>query len=330
MKRVTVFVLILASLLPLSARPRLVLDLGTAQGEVAAMVGGTVERVAEHSLLSRMEGEGSLSISLDDYLLTEPYDLRLGLMVSYGEKSLPLQVSLHAQSLGALEKGLERKLSLLLLYDGLLFVEEDEALRLGSSYNQGYASSDPLGKGEYYQVLDAEAKRWGSVVVQQVGAVSILAQTEGKELLPSMRLKRMEGRAVSLSLLVSQTRDLFFDALYEQEVGLYPFTFLVGVGTSPVGLHAQTGLAVRLPLSLLFGIHHGVWRNSSLSASCTLGLGYALSDSQLLLGSRVVVSYQYRIGDLRLEGGVGNQNWASEHSSFGSGLFLMLGTAYTW
>ena len=107
------------------------------------------------------------------------------------------------------------------------------------------------------------------------------------------------------------------------------FCGLIFTSFSP-SLDGRAVVAAALPLSMVFGLYSGFWRNSSLAMECSLGLGYSLSDGVLLYGSSALLTYSYRMQGYSLALGIGNKHWVSEQVSFSSGLFMQLGLAYTW
>ncbi len=340
MRRTLLSLMMLLCLSSLFARPTLVVSAG-GEGPGYALMVGVVERVSEHSLLSRMGGEGVLSVGISDLLEAKPNALSATVLFRYEERELQLCVSAEAKDAKKLGKELEKRLSSMLLYDGRTLFEAEDALLIEYTYNQGYASLSSLHKGDHYKGLDAGANRWATVEVLQVFGedepVSLLVGTSGKKLLPGMRLEKQAGKSVSLSVssFLTTGGKLSLEGLYSQEVGLYPFTLVLGGGFDIAGstlssLYGQAGFAVRLPLSMVFGIHSGFWRNSSLAMRCTLGLGYSLTESDMLYGSSAVLTYRYHLSGMGLDVGVGSKHWASELSKHSSGLFMQLGLAYTW
>ena len=340
MRRSLFFFIILLCLSSLLARPSIGC-MTEAQSPGYTLMAEVVKRVATESLLPRMEGEGELSVYISHLLEPEVNALSAVLLFSYGEKELQLCLSAEAKDSKHLVKELETRLFSMLLYDGRALYEEDDALVVDYTYNQGYASLILLHKGDYYKGLDAEGDRWATVVVQRSfeedDPVSLLVGLSGKKLLPGMRLEKQSGKSVSLALSRSLASDGQFsvDGMYSQDVGLYPFTLVVGgeFGLANSGLssvYGKAGFAVHLPLSMLFGIDAGFWRNSSVAMMCTLGIGYSPLTSDILYGSSAVFSYRYTLQSVGLDVGVGNKNWASKTTSSSSGLFMQLGLAYTW
>ncbi|MGB4407903.1 MAG: hypothetical protein WBI82_13655 [Sphaerochaeta sp.] len=340
MRRTLLSVMMLVCLSPLFARPTLVVK-AEAESPSYAMLTGVVARVGEQSLLSRMDGEGVLSISLSDLLEIEPNALSATVLFSYGPRTLQLFLSAKGEDSKKLEKALEQRLSSMLLYDGRALFESEDSLLVEYAYESGYATLSPLQIGDHYKGLDAQGNRWATVVVRHVSneenPVSLLVGTSGKELLPGMRLEKQEGREISLSVSRALTRggQLAIEGFYSQEVGLYPFTLVMGggfdfTGSTLSGMNGQAGFVLQLPLSMIFGLHSGFWRNSSLSMRCTLGLGYALSGADLLYGSNALFFYRYRLDSLGFDIGVGNKHWVTELGAYSSGLFMQLGLAYTY
>ena len=327
----------------LLARPTLVVK-AEEESLSYALLAGVAERVAEHSLLSRMEGEGVLSISLYDLLETEPNALSATILFSYGEVSLELCIRSKGKDARHLERALEKKLSSMLLYDGSVLFDTGPSPLVDYTYTHGYASLSSLSKGDRYVGLDAGGQRWATVEVLrsldgEEGPVSLLVGTSGKELLPGMRLEKQAGKSLSLSVSTllgkGPTPRVGIEGLYGQEVGIYPFGLVLGggfdlSGTAFSSVYAQAGLSVHLPLSMAFGLEGGFWRNSSLAMRCTLGLGYSLAESDLLFGSNALFLYQYHLRGYCFEVGLGNKYWASEQSTHSSGLFMQLGLTYTW
>lgn|GEM_PF-5373038 len=340
MRRTLFSLMMLFCLSSLFARPSLVVRT-EAESPSYALMAGVVARVGEQSLLSRMDGEGELTITVTNLLEAEANALSATVLFSYEGREL--QVFLRAEGKDAkhIEKHLEQNLSSMLLYDGMVLFEAAPAPSIDYTYNQGYASLSLLDKGDHYRGIDAGGTKWATVVVQkgfdEEEPVSLLVGTGGKKLLPGMRLEKQAGKSVQLvvSQVLKTDGPFGIEGLYSQEVGLYPFSLVVGGGIDLASsdlssLYAQAGFAIHLPLSMLFGIDSGFWRNSSLGMRCTLGLGFALADADLLFGSNVAFTYRYSFGDMGFDVGVGNKHWASDHKAYSSGLFMQLGLAYTW
>ncbi|MBI9093905.1 MAG: hypothetical protein JEY71_03375 [Sphaerochaeta sp.] len=340
MRRVLLSVMMLVCLSSLFARPTLVVTAG-GESPSYALLTGVVTRVGEQSLLSRMDGEGVLSVFISDLLETEPNALSATVLFSYGQRTLLLSLSAKGRDPKKLESSLEQRLSSMLLYDGMALFASEDMLFVEYAYESGYATLSSLQIGDHYKGLDAQGNRWATVVVRHVSddkdPVSLLVGTSGKELLPGMRLEKQEGREVSLSVskVLAAGGQLGIEGFYSQDVGLYPFTLVMGVGidltgSALSGMNGQAGFALQFPLSMIFGLHSGFWRNSSLSMRCTLGLGYALSDTNLLYGSNALFVYRYRLDSLGFDVGVGNKYWVTELGAYSSGLFMQLGLAYTY
>ncbi len=341
MKRITVGLLILVCLSSLFGRPTLMV---TSEGEGSSytLVAGLLERVVPALLLSRIDGEGELSVFIGA-LEAEENSLSVDLLFSYEGKSLSVLLSAQAKDSTHLGEELERRLSSLLLYEGLALVEKREPLVVEYTHASGYATLVPLRKGEHYKGLDADGNRLATAVVQQVitdpSPLSLLAATSGKTLLPGMRLEKMGGKAVEFTISSSLAvwPSLGFDGAYTQDIGLYPFRLVAGGGFTFSGqplsfssLYGRFGFAVTLPLSMVGGIQGGFWRNSALAMECSVGLGFAPGQSALLYGSTATFTYRYHLEAYTLSLGVGNKYWASKASPFTSGLFIQLGLAYTW
>ncbi len=339
MRRALIPVILLICLSSLVARPTLVLEARGGEPGYAHLM-AVVERVANHSLLSRMGGEGELFITISDLVEPRENALSATVLFTYGERTL--QLCLRSEANDA--RHLEERLSSMLLYDGMDLFEVEASLVVAHTYDQGYASLSPLHKGDSYKGLDAEGGTWATVVVRRVLAdeeapVSLLVSTSGKKLLPGMKLEKQAGKSASLSIssLLGTRPDslISLEGLYGQDVGLYPLTLVLGGGFDVAGstvdtVYGQVGLNVRFPLSMAFGLHAGFWRNSSVAMGCTLGLGYALDDGPMLYGSGAVFSYRYQGQVVGIDIGVGTKHWASDLKSYSSGLFMQLGLAYTW
>lgn len=340
MKRALLPILLLLSLSSLLARPTLVVETA-GQGSSYALLGTVVRRVGEQSLLSRMDGDGELSVLIGEVLSEEENSLSANLLFTYGERTLELCLS--ADDARNLEKELERRLTAMLLYDALALMEAEPSPVVDYTYATGYASRSILRKGSPYKGVDAQGKRWGSAMVQHVGdesdPLSLLAGTGGAALLPGMRLVELQGRAVELAFfgMLASPLGLGLDLSYSQDIGLYPFSLVVGGGLDFQGeglslssLYGRAGFVVAFPLSAAFGLQSGFWRNSTLAMECTLGLGYSLVDSLLLYGSSALFTYRYHLGGYSLALGLGNRHWVTSEESYRAGLFMRLGLAYTW
>ena len=334
--------MLLLCLSSLFARATLVVK-AEGEGAAYALISDAVARVSEQSLLSRMDGEGELIITISDLLEESSNTLSATVLFSYGKNELQILLSAEGNDPNHLQKQLEQKLSSMLLYDGRLLFEAGPAPLIDYTYTQGYASLSSLHKGDHYKGLDAEGARWATVVVQQTfdqeDPLSLLVGTSGKKLLPGMKLEKQAGKSVSLSLSsllqASSSPRLAIEGLYSQEAGLYPFALVLGGGfalacSALASLYFQAGFVVNLPLSMLFGIEGGLWRNSTLAMRATVGLGYAFSGSGVLYGSSAVFTYRYHLDGIGFDIGVGNKHWASELGIHSSALFMQLGLAYTW
>lgn len=340
MRRTLISVMMVLCLSSLFARVTLVVET-EGKSPSYALMAGVAEYVAESSLLPRMGGEGVLSLYISDLLETDPNALSALLLFSYGERTLQLYLSADAKDSKHLEKVLKERLASMLLYDGMVLFEAETSPCIDYTYSYGYASLVPLRKGDLYKGLDAEQNRWATVVVQRTfesdDPVSLLVGTGGKKLLPGMRLEKQAGKSLSLFLSGTPVSGAPFSigGLYSQQIGLYPFTLVLGAGSditasSLTTVYAQAGLAVNLPLSMIFGLNSGFWRNSSLAVRCTLDFGYVVSEEELLYGSSAVFTYRYHIGGVGLDVGLGNKRRAPEFTGASSGLFMQLGLAYTW
>lgn len=342
MKRTLLSLLIFLILSSLFALPTLVVS---AEGEEQsyALVHSIVERVATHSLLSRLEGEGVLTVTMSELVAEGESALSVDLLFNYEEKTLQLCLSAEAKDAKHLKKELEERLASILTYDGMTLIETGAPPIVDYTYKTGYASLSSLRKGTHYLGLDAQGNRWANTVVHQVSdeekPLSLLVATGGRALLPGMRLQEQSGREVALSFSSTFSNNPTFglDGSYSQDIGLYPFSLVLGGGLdmggkplSPSSLYGRAGFAVTLPLSMVFGLRSGFWRNSALVMECTLGMGYSLADRALLYGSNALFTYRYRLQGYSLGLGIGNKHWVSEQSSFSSGLFMRLGLAYTW
>lgn len=342
MKRILLPLMMLVCLSSLLGRPTLVVS-SEGEGPAYALLESIVERVGSRSLLTRTDGEGELSVFIDALQVEEANALSANLLFSYGERTLTLCLSAQAKDARHLEKELEERLSSMLLYDGLSLFEATDVLVVDYTYYSGYAALAPLRKGERYKGLDAQGNRWATAVVQHTftepSPVSLLVATGGKALLPGMRLEALKGRALQISLFssLSSLPGFGLEGTYSQDIGLYPFTLVLGGGLDFKGkplaiasLYGRAGFAVTLPLSMVFSLNGGFWRNSALMMECTVGLGYAPFDNSMVFGSTALFSYRYHLGSYSLNLGLGNRHWASKGGPFSSGLFMQLGLAYTW
>lgn len=342
MKRTLLACLLLFSLSSLFARPTLVVD-AEGEGDSYTLVRSVVEEVATHSLLSRLDGEGVLSVTISELVAEGEHAVSADLLFTYEQRTLQLCLSAAAKDAKHLQKELEERLLSTLAYDGLALVEAGPSPVVDYTYATGYASLASLRKGAQYLGLDAQGNRWATTVVQQLSdgeyPVSLLAATGGRALLPGMRLQEQKGRQAALSLdsTFSENPVLGIDGSYSQDIGLYPFSLVLGGGLdmdakplSVTSIYGRAGFAVTLPLSMVFGLSSGFWRNSALVMECTLGMGYSFRDGSLIYGSNALFSYRYRLQDYSLGLGIGNKHWASVEGTFSSGLFMRLGLAYTW
>jgi len=342
LKRALLPLLLLICLASLPARPTLVVE-AAGQGGLYSLLRAVVQRVGEHSLLSRMEGEGELSVLIGEVLSEEANAVSADLVFTYEGRILELCLSANAKDGRHLERALESRLSSMLLYDGLALIEAEPSPAVDYTYATGYASRSILHKGSLYKGVDAQGNRWATAVVQHVAddlsSLSLLSATAGRTLLPGMRLVALQGRAVELAFfgMLSSPLGLGLDFSYSQDIGLYPFSLVVGggldvhgQGLSPSSIYGRAGFVVAFPLSMAFGLRSGFWRNSSLAMECTLGLGYGFDEALLLYGSTALFTYRYHLQGYTLALGLGNRHWVSGEGSFSSGVFMRLGLAYTW
>lgn len=302
--------------------PAATLELETESG-VSDRVRLSVKRALERSMLPRLKADETLIAQL-----TELSVLRL----QVGERTLTLDI---ATDDGDLEEYLVSNLH----YDGLSLLQDLPLLGLEVALDRGFAvaldSEKHIREGLSYWVLDGQGDKRGVVVATHVrkneSKLAFLQQTAGKELSLGMGLVPMGSFPLSLHFSLHQggTVGFAFDSSYP--LPSYPFRVLFGL-TSPDLKQGflVVGLGSELPLSILFSSKTQFVRAISLEGRALVGIGTAFTGGGLLYYSEGSLALVYRMGALAFSLGGGNRVSATSAALTHQGLFLSLGTSYTY
>lgn len=318
MRQVLLLLGLLVLLSPLGAAT-LALD---ADSTIDAKVVSLVEQALLQSMLPRLAADGQLDARLETTKVVQVYHL----VLTYGERSIFLDVGYEVETLGERLRGQ-------LDQEGLALLGEQEHPYLQYRLGSGFASSCKLDVGHPYWVLDGQNQRLGQVVATKNHAdkeLSFLSQRGGKSLGLGMQLVAMSPFSTALSTSLDQAGHLGIDVRLSYALARYPFSLVANVGYAQPGLsHVDLGLQSLIPLSHLFGTKYHLVRNLSLGAQALVGIGFGLPAS-FSLRSEGLLFLSYQLGPFALMVGGGNRIGADSLALVEEGLFFSVGTAYTY
>lgn len=279
-----------------------------------------VKRALERSLLPRMQSGETLRAHLFGL-----YSLHL----QVGERELAFDLSPSVEDL-------EEHLVSSLEYDGLSLLESIPVVGLEFAVERGFATTDRLiGEGRSYWVLDGQGNKRGVVVASHVrkseSSLAFLQQSSGKELFTGMGLAPMGPLSLSLGFSLDESGALGVDVTTSYPLASYPFSVLLGLVTPDFQQgYLVGGLISIVPLTHLFSSKTHLVRNLGLEGRVLVGLGTSFGGGGLLYYSEGSLALVYRRGEWTFSLGGGNRVTASSPALVHRGLFLSLGTSYTY
>ena len=302
--------------------PAATLELESESG-VSDQVRLSVKRALERSMLPRLKADETLVAHLSELSV---------LILQVGERTLTLDIATD-------DKDLEEYLVSNLRYDGLSLLQALPPLRLEVALERGFAvsldSEKHIREGLSYWVLDGQGNKRGVVAASHVRKsepkLAFLQQTAGKELSLGMGLVPMGSFPLALHFSIGQGGALGFGVDSSYPLPSYPFRLLFG-STSPDLKQGflVAGLGAELPLSGLFPSRTHFVRAISLEGRALVGIGTAFAEGGLLYYSEGSIALVYRMGAWSFSLGGGNRVSASSGALAHQGLFLSLGTSYTY
>lgn len=294
------------------------LELDSEEG-VAESVGLSVRRALERSMLPLLK---------EDEILVARLDASLALELRVDDRHLTLNIPAHT-------KDVEDYLVSNLSYDGLVLLQELPALRLEFSHDRGFAAGSALVEGRPYLVLDGQGNTRGVVVASHVRrqepVLAFLQQTSGKELLVGMGLEPMGLFPLSVDMYLQGDGSMGLGVGTSYPLGSYPFRLHFGFASPDLQQgYLVAGLGAALPFSHLFSPNNHLVRSLSLEGKALFGVGTSFSEGGLYYAAEGSISLVYQRGAWSFRVGGGNHVSASAGTLKRQGLFLNLGTAYTY
>lgn len=352
MKRLSSLLLVLIASLPLycaEAKISIQLSPTDSQTEFGFLVAEAVQLATEESFLPRLSSslEEDLVVAIGPLQVSEGFEVSCPLVFSFKGKLLEQRLHGVGKDAASLKENLRQALYDQLRYDALTLLPPDNDFRLDYCYRTSYAAFLPplldVRKGEYVTVVDAQGTRTGLLLADSIiegeNPLVRFLPLYGKTLLPGMKLEKLEGKTLALSVPLSYHDNLIglgLEGTYSQNVGLHPFLFSLKGSASyrfddSFACMALAGFEVHLPLSLVFGSTGRMPSASTLVASCRVGLGFSTTETDLLFGSEAEVAYRYHLSSAwALQLGISSKNWSLSDVKYDAGLSLLLTTAYTW
>ncbi len=295
---------------------------------VPQSVQSVVRNTVQEALLSRLGEQGTLFATLMEDEQQEGYILSL----SFGEKDLEYHLLGNPETF-------EKRLYSALNHDGtmLLPVIPTPALTFVSGRDYGVEHDDlRVGEGAWFNVLDSEGVRRGMVVVNEVAdqeeeGLLFLSQISGKPLFLGMGIQETGNTGVSLSLSFDRALSSQLDLLIAKPLPWHPFSIRLGFSSDLLSRHyGSMGISAMVPLSNLFHGKNWAVRNLSLEGTSLLSVGYDTSLHEAIFKASGEVALTCRLFQWAFSLAVGNRITATESLLLEQGLFLKLGTAYTY
>ncbi len=285
-----------------------------------------VKQVLEDAMLVRLPEEGILYANLKADTQQTGYVLSL----SYGQAELTLDLKGNPKEIG-------KRLFIALDHEGLRLLPSIPEPALSVSYPRGYAAkSETLQakQGDAFFVLDAQQRRQGSVVVAKTNpalGLFIFEQTWGKPLFQGMQLVHKGNLSISLTTAVDVNLSTTVQLLVDFPLNSYPFSFHAGFeSVLPDHYGGTVGLSSSVPLSQLFGNGSVLSRNISIGATALLSVGYDFDSLNLYYHASGQFDVSYHFENWAATLSLGNHVLATTQVLTEQGLFLKLGTSYTY
>jgi len=296
-----------------------------------AWVVNAIERSARSSLIPRLGQGGSLIATLEN---TQGNSAKI--VFQYGERSFEMDLAYGNLD----EKELFQLLNQQLSYDGLQLIELPSGPYISYIQDKSALASAVLDLGSRFWFLDGEGRKRGSVLVSKVfpdekQPFSLLSQTAGLSMLPGLSLVAQKPLNPGLCITLSQKLDIGLDAKITLQGAIPPFDITVSPGILVSGgdlanVHLLLGPEVEVPLSQMFGHRSSLFRNLGFSASALAGLGFAPSSKSVVYGGEFRLAISLRVQGFEFQLLGGNRIWTDGVNAYNQGLFLGLGTSYTW
>lgn len=304
MKRLSLLLLLLSILLPLSAvEVDVASDLGVPPS-VVHMLSRTLTRAVK----GRYEGDARACILA--YRIDEEH---------YGEKSLVFleyeflnrthRVVESGKDIVAAIRSLPRAVEDELRYESVLMMAPP---RLDYQFGISYSSLIPdAHKGDVYRLVGVDGKTYGAFTVDDTEeGVAIFSPLQRRLSSPGMRMDRSGSNFLSFQYAPVFTvgSRAAFSLSYHNSAFLYPFnpqlSFDFGYSYDKPYFYGGLGLSYTLHLSALFNSHLSIAEEGSIAFS-VLAL-WGQYDGHESYGAKLSILYQYFITD-RLYGGMGTE-----------------------
>ncbi|MGE4453137.1 MAG: hypothetical protein AB7D92_01270 [Sphaerochaeta sp.] len=294
--------------------------------DVPQSVIDTVFGTIQEALLSRLGEKGTLFAELMADEQQEGYHLSL----AFQEKTLEYHL------LGDPET-FEKRLYSALNHDGTTLLNEipSPALTFVSGRGYGVERGDlKVGESALFNVLDSTGVRRGMVITNEVAdqeGLLFFSQISGKPLFLGMGIQETGNTGVSLSLSFDKALTSQLDLLVAKPLPWYPFSFHLGFSSNLMNQHyGSMGISAMVPLSNLLHGKNWAVRNLSLEGTSLLSAGYDTTLREAIFQASGEVALTCRVFQWAFSLAVGNRITATESLLLEQGLFLKLGTAYTY
>lgn len=327
MKRFLVASALLFLCLTLGAAELKVLGVDAVPPWVATVIG----HAANQALIPRLPKDGILQAAIES---VDKDNAKITFV--YGSHSF-----VQALPLGNLdEDALLKLLVYQLANDGTALLDLPGQPYVSYVQDKSYLASEPLKAGQRYWALDGQGNKRGSAIVNKAYGgedppVALLSQTSGSPFLVGMPLVAQKPMRPSLSVTLNPSLDIGIEALASFDGVLPSFGVVASVGAllssgSLDNIHAMIGLNAELPFSQLLGHGSMLWRNLSLKATALAGLGFSPTAAGAVVSSEFSAALAYHVMGFGIELLGGNRIWVDGTNAYNQGLFLGLGTSYTW